>query len=239
MLRNLDIWPTFLGVAALGQGGGYYEALLRTSHSAGHVEILQQAEAAQTIGILDVRMLDMVLSALSRTKEQLRIGVNVSAATILCDASKWLSRLASSAQLASRLVVELTETAEHADLELAVAFAEACRKFGAAIAIDDYDSAKFDDNLVHRVRPDFIKLGSVWRPGSAAEPRATLAAALSRLSAVRPRQVVVEWVDSREKYLAAEELSVSHIQGSFVGNHVGLGNLIQHFGLRDDRSLVA
>jgi EAL domain-containing protein (putative c-di-GMP-specific phosphodiesterase class I) len=231
-LDGHDIWPCFLPVAAVSSGDGYYEALMRTSHPAGHVALIAHAEQTGTMGELDCHMLASVLAVLRSTRSELCIGINVSAVTIQRDAERWLTQLADGGDLAHRVVVELTETADHSDAMAATAFVRACRTLGARIAIDDYDSDLFDDSLVNVVCPDFLKLGEVWKGGSDHNPKLALASALARLGSVRKRHIVVEWVDSYKKYSAAQELSVSHVQGGFVGGHVDVRELIKKFGSR-------
>lgn len=229
-LSAIPIWPAFLPVVSTMGGAGYHEALLRTSHPAGHGSLIRAAEQDGTMWCLDSRMLSEAIGLLARTHSNLRVGINVSAVTVQQRMDTWLAKLARSRQYASRLVVELTETAAHADAGKALRFAAACRAMGAKVAVDDYDSGLFDDGLVTLLRPDFIKLGNVWRGASGSDARSRLATALHHLGGIRCDSVVVEWVDTEEKLDAARSLCVSHVQGSYVGGHSDLDTVAACFG---------
>jgi EAL domain-containing protein (putative c-di-GMP-specific phosphodiesterase class I) len=229
-LQSLVIWPSFLPVLPVSAGGGYHEALLRTSHPAGHIAVIQAAERAETIWQLDIRMLRVALDVLAKTRPALRIGVNVSAVTVQRRSDAWLAELARWRQLASRIVVELTETAEHTIPGETIRFVAACRAMGAKIAIDDYDTGSFDDELVAALRPDFIKLGNVWKGSFGGQEERALLAAVRCLDRMHCVNLVVEWVDSEEKRSAAKVVGVTHMQGSCVARHVDLDGIKRLFG---------
>lgn len=229
------IAPAFLPVVAVdGHRGrpGYVEALLRTSHPDGHGKLIRRAEADRSIWVLDVAMLSKVAKLLRSTRKEFRVGLNVSAVTVQDKASAWLKKLAEEgSDVAARVVVELTETAVQTDSERTVDFVNQCREFGAAIAVDDYDSFAFDDDLVFRLSPDYIKVGNGWLPGCKQDTGDRLARTLTRIAAMGVSEVVVEWVDSEWRKLVAESFGVSHLQGTYFGGHYDVQWAQREFGL--------
>lgn len=229
------ITPAFLPVVAVeGHRGmpGYVEALLRTSHPDGHGALIRRAEEDRTIWLLDVAMLSKVAKLLQQTRRDLRVGLNVSAVTVQDKASTWLTKLADAGRgVASRVVVELTETAVQIDPERTVHFVDQCRALGASVAVDDYDSDRFDDDLVYRLRPDYIKVGNGWKPGCPQDTGDRLARSLARIAAMGVSEVVVEWIDSEWRKLVAESFGVSHLQGTYFGGHYDSTWARKEFGL--------
>ncbi|KAF1702940.1 EAL domain-containing protein [Pseudoxanthomonas kaohsiungensis] len=229
-----SIWPVFLPVVPLGAArGGYLEALMRTNHPLGHPLLIHSAEADGSMWELDVAMLSCVRELMGMTDTGLKFGLNVSAVTVQDNPKPWLAHLKGLGDSGGqRLVVELTETAVHRNPKRTLAFVDACRDIGAAIAVDDYDANTFDDDLVYQVAPDYIKVGDAWEAGDVSAIGNRLRSSLDRIANLGVNDVVVEWIDSEARKTLAEAYGVRHLQGTYMAPHCDVDDVLSSFGWR-------
>ena len=140
----------------------YFEALARLIDLQGNVipagKFIAQCEQSGFIKKLDRHVLQLALAELTQNKD-LRLSLNVSAITAT-DPS-WLGLLKTYLrawpEVASRLVIEMTETAIFFDLKESLRFMEHLNELGCRIAIDDFGAgylsfAHLHSNLVHIVK---------------------------------------------------------------------------------------
>jgi EAL domain-containing protein (putative c-di-GMP-specific phosphodiesterase class I) len=96
-----------------------------------------------------------------------------------------------------RVVFELTETEETGDVRALEALTDHCRDEGFRIALDDVGSGYSTLNLIHRLRPDFIKLDSELVHGVERDPyRAAIARRVVELASDLGMGAIAEGVET-------------------------------------------
>lgn len=141
----------------------YHECLLRIVTPGGQVEPAGPAiEALERLGLvraLDHYVFGEVLAALNADPAR-RLGVNISAQSLVCDAwwARHLEDLAAQPWLCRRLFVEITETAPMASATAASDFISALRQRGCRIVLDDFGTGHAAFRLILALKPDIIKI---------------------------------------------------------------------------------
>lgn len=233
-----EVWPVFLPVVGLKDASTLYqEALVRTDLACGHKQLIARAEKTGFVSKIDCSVLSQTVDLLLHTRG-ISVGVNVSAVTVKNDAAGWLERISEASHVANRIVVELTESQVFDDLEKLSLFVSACRDLGVRIALDDFESGQFSDELVRRVSPDIIKLSNVWEGGSV-DSRPRLSAYVDRVSNLGGSAIVVEWVDAKWKFDLLSDLPITYAQGLYVGREFSVRDLIAACGNGDASYSVA
>jgi diguanylate cyclase (GGDEF)-like protein len=149
----------------------HYECLLRMKTPEGRIvsasEFVPVVEQLGFIRLIDRFVLDQIVAELA-AYPQVRLGLNISGLTAAD--RPWLralnSQLRNRADIASRLVVEITETAALYDIEESARFVSALRHAGCHVALDDFgaghtslrhlqslavDSVKIDGSFIHNL----------------------------------------------------------------------------------------
>lgn len=188
---------------------GFFEATLRirgTPDPIFHARLIALGERLGFIHFLDMHVMGMTAATLRRHPE-MRASFNVSQRSILEDGQQLIRDLEAS-QVAHRMIVEITESAE-IPVSWAAAFAAGVREVGALLAIDDYETGSANDNLVRAVRPDIIKV-VVDDVSDAYHERIMRTVDLAREIGA---DVVGEKIDSEEKIALVRDLGVRYLQG--------------------------
>ncbi len=209
------ITPAYQPIVDLRTGEAlYFEALARATTQQNHVRLLQFAEEYGFIHLLDVAMIEHAAHALA-AHPRLRIGVNVSVATIEQFTGPLVSAFFKVLPLAPRFVVEITETVQIRDRAAVRTFIQALKAAGAKVAFDDIGDGHFTLADIDQFRPHIVKLAAklfAQRRERAEELQSVLAVA--RESGL---QVVAEEIDSEEKRRDCQVLGISFAQGFLVG----------------------
>ena len=200
-----------------------YEALIRMIGRDGAPvpagDFIPVAEELGLVRDLDRRVLELASVALRRAPA-LRLAVNISGMSVGDEG--WISVfervIAIDRSLASRLTVEVTETAARHDIEEGIRFVRWLRAQGCRVAIDDFGAGytsfrnlqTLDLNCV-KIDGSFVK-GITRRPDSQAFVRT-----LVSLAKTFNLEVVAEWVGSREEAVLLRALGVDKFQGAFYG----------------------
>jgi diguanylate cyclase (GGDEF)-like protein/PAS domain S-box-containing protein len=158
-------------VAAATEEVDHYECLLRMRTPEGRIvsasEFVPVIEQLGFIRLIDHYVLDKVVEELSLHPE-VRLGFNISGLTAAD--RPWLralvTKLRSRPDIASRLIVEITETAALYDIEQSARFVAAVRRAGCSVALDDFgaghtslrhlqsldvDTVKIDGSFIHNL----------------------------------------------------------------------------------------
>ena len=147
-----------------------WECLSRLVHEDGRIaqpsEFIPAAERAGLVGALDLETLALALKALGREAE-VALAVNVSAATIADLGSRraYEDMLASSASLATRLTIEITETIAIHDLDIAARFGHAAKAAGARLALDDFGEGHTSFQSLRTLPLDEVKIDGLSPKG--------------------------------------------------------------------------
>lgn len=187
----------------------FLEALLRlpqSSDPACHVHVVTLAEQLGFAHHIDLFVLSKVVEVLQRYRD-ITIAINVSQRSILEDGQKIIRRLAAS-QVCEQIVVEITESSQIPYAWIA-AFAAGIRQIGCLLAVDDFDTGSSNDELVQTVKPHILKF-ALEDTSKANQDR--LARTVAIADAVGAK-LVVEKIDSVEKYSLAVEHRIDYVQG--------------------------
>lgn len=148
------------------------------------------------------------------------IGVNVSAISATCDLwwTEFFHRLQRNRWLATRLVVELTETAPFPSLGDAVAFADRLRGLGVRVAVDDFGVGYSSLRSIAALSPDIIKLDAFFIRETGRNPNAApgLSHLIGYLNGVAP-WVVLEGIATPAQAEMAKACGAIWLQGFFLG----------------------
>lgn len=116
-----------------------------------------------------------------------------------------------------RIVFEVIESERAADvghLQRILAF---YREAGFRVALDDIGSGYSSLNLLHQLRPDFVKLDMNLVRGVHADPyKALVAAKLLELAAALGIETVAEGVETEEELAWVREHGATYVQGYLV-----------------------
>ena len=161
-----------------------------------------------------------MLARLLRIDPDIRLGINLSAHSI-GDPSISLtleSLLREKGVDASRLVVEVTETAAVSDVRAARRFAEPLRALGVEFALDDFGSGYGSFYYLKHLSFDTIKIDGEFVKGAheSAVDRAILRSVLGIARSLGKR-TVAEFVTDEGALNVVRELGVDFAQGYLIG----------------------
>lgn len=141
----------------------YQEGLLRIVDGAGAlVSAGPLVEAAERLGLvrpLDCHVVGCVIEELKADRVS-SLGVNISAQSLANDIwwVRHLDALARNPQMARRLYVEITETAQVPDIGRAADFAATLRGLGCRVVLDDFGVGHAAIRSVLSLSPDVVKI---------------------------------------------------------------------------------
>jgi EAL domain-containing protein (putative c-di-GMP-specific phosphodiesterase class I) len=153
-----------------------------------------------------------------RQDDALCLGCNISALSAIHDAwwSSTLKLLAMAPNLAVRLVIELTETAQCPDIEEARRFCDRLRALGCRIAVDDFGAGYGSIDFASSIKPDVVKIDmTVMRSMRHSGDTRTLQYMVRMLEGMSA-QVVAEGIETQADYLAARVAGIAWLQGRYL-----------------------
>jgi diguanylate cyclase (GGDEF)-like protein len=182
-------------------------------------EIVPVVERAGLISLLDTRMLELTTQWLAQ-KPQERLSVNLSPMTL--ERPDWLSTLAghlgSRPGVASRLIIEVTETIAVGDAGLARARLEAMKELGVSIAIDDFGAGHTSFKHLRSFPVDMLKIDGAFVQNLARSPDDRFfVRTLIDLAHHLGIPIVAEWVEDEESAQMLAEWGVDYLQGDHCG----------------------
>jgi len=201
----------------------YFECLLRMREENGAIrggsEFVAALEAQGTIGMVDHHVLDMALGELA-LHPRVKLGFNISGLTA-CDRI-WLRHLVSelrrSPEMASRLIVEITETAALGDLEESARFVDTVRAAGCRVALDDFGAGHTTLRHLEYLAIDTVKLdGSLVRSLRTSPAHRAVLRHLVGLAKSIGFCLVAEGVESGEEAALLSAEGVGYLQGYHLG----------------------
>ena len=145
----------------------HYEALLRLVNQSGKISsagaLIPVAEKMGLIDIIDTMVMEMVIEEL-RTDPNVVIAFNVSNNTT--ENTAWLDAIGKlikdAPDVASRLIVEITETAIHRDLRRTAFFVASLQSLGCSVALDDFGSGYTSFRQLKALSVDMVKIDGVF-----------------------------------------------------------------------------
>ncbi|WP_156922048.1 GGDEF and EAL domain-containing protein [Azorhizobium doebereinerae] len=182
----------------------------------GH-RLVAAAEALGLMGGLDRRVLEKAVAAM-RQDPELRLSVNVSAASISDEQWMRLFQRNVDASVGPRLILELTETVAVDHLPAARQFIANVRKSGARIAIDDFGAGATSFRNLRKLDVDLVKIdGSFVRNMTHSPDDQAFVRALLTLARQLGIQTVAEWVQSEEVAAPLLAWGCDYFQGELSG----------------------
>ncbi|MDL2410178.1 EAL domain-containing protein [Rhizobium calliandrae] len=206
----------------------YWECFARISDARGVVHsastFAPYLESSLASFDLDARMLDLVLSRLAKDQD-LVLGCNISAAN-LSDRDHWkqiLRQIERRSELASRLILEITET--YPLVNEGVERLAAVRALGCRVAIDNFGAGMATPARLLTVPADIIKIEpSLVRNVRISEKgQNSLHYLVGFASCVAPI-IVAEGIETEEHLDAARASGATHVQGFLFGKPAALPN---------------
>jgi diguanylate cyclase (GGDEF)-like protein len=201
----------------------FEEALLRLLLPDGTIVgasgLIPVAEKAGMIGLLDARVLDLVLTRLQQDPAA-HLSVNVSAATL--HDPDWPDRLRNAVRLApgtaERLIIEITETWALGDIEATCSAIAAMKSLGIRLAMDDFGAGHTSFRNLRRLGFDLIKIDGAFIQNLARSPDdCFFVRTLLDLARHLNIETVAEWVEDAETARLLTEWGIGYGQGNFFG----------------------
>lgn len=201
----------------------FRECLTRLERPDGSVapanDFIELAEKLGIVRHIDMRAMDKAVSYLQANPGE-SLSVNVSMVSV-CNPD-WFSRLnahiVAAPEVASRLIIEITETAAIDDTERASDFVKSLRDMGCGIAIDDFGAGFTNYRNLRDLNADFVKIdGSFIRNLVNSEEDQIFVRTLVELARHGNLKVVAEWVENEETAALLREWGVDYLQGSLFG----------------------
>ncbi|WP_051661137.1 bifunctional diguanylate cyclase/phosphodiesterase [Bosea sp. 117] len=198
-----------------------YECLVRIYATDGTVmdggAIVPIAEKFGLMRLLDCRVLELALDALEADPD-IRLSVNVSPSTV--NDRSWLAALERRGRrgLASRLLVEITETAAINDVEVTRRFVHRLHDVGCKVAMDDFGAGYTSFRNLRRLGVDMLKLdGSFISPLMESEDDRFFVRTLLSLARFMGLATVAEWVPDEKTAALLVEWGCDYLQGEAIG----------------------
>ena len=201
----------------------FHEALMRMIDRDGQTiapgHVFPVAEEAGLVGLLDHRILELVLAELD-ADPSLTIAINTSSRT-LAD-REWPSHLAAALSLhpgvTPRLIVEVTETSAIEDVDATCAVVQAMKSLGVRVAMDDFGAGHTSFRNLRKLDVDILKIDGAFMPNLMTSPDdryfvRTMVDLAHHLGIL----VVAEWVENHETASLLAEWGVDLLQGHLFG----------------------
>ncbi len=216
-------------VAAGTREIAFCEALLRIEGRDGRVrpagDVVPALERAGLVHLADARMLELVAGHLSRNPEA-RVSLNVSPMSM--ERPDWITTLSAHLGvhpgIASRVIVEVTETAAIRDPDATRRVLDAVKALGAAVAIDDFGAGHTSFRHLRNFPIDFVKIDGAFVQNLSRSPDDRFfVRTLIDLGRHLGIQTVAEWVEDEESAQLLASWGVDYLQG----DHCGRPELLQ------------
>jgi diguanylate cyclase (GGDEF)-like protein len=210
-------------VAAMTGEVDHYECLLRMRMPDGRVisagDFVPVIEQLGFIRLIDRYVLEKTLAELA-AHPQVKLGFNISGLTAAD--RPWLRSLISQVRnrpdLASRLVVEITETAALYDIEESARFVSALRHAGCQVALDDFGAGHTSLRHLQSLAVDTVKIdGSFIRNLTVSPDSQVFLRHLLGLAKGFGFNTVAECVATAEEAAILRREGVGFLQGYYFG----------------------
>lgn len=202
----------------------YWEALARMRQASEgcsqHVQFIAAGEEFGFIHMIDIAMIRKVATQL-RLQPDLVLGLNISVLTLERHLALFMSEFDKYMDVANRMVFELTETVQIADINMLRNFIYRARLANARVALDDVDSGYFKVKHIYELEPDFVKLsGRIVNLIFAGKANMRRFDHLLLAAMGCGGKLVAENIDTKEKRAVVTNLGVPFVQGYLFGRPV-------------------
>ena len=201
----------------------FHEALLRMTSDDGRIvpagHLIPIAETLGLVRLIDKAVAEMVVDVLARHPSAV-ISLNMSGTT--ATDPRWypeiLSIIARNRELASRMIIEITETVALGDLSHTIRFVEELRFLGCSVAIDDFGAGYTSFRSLRALPVEYLKLdGTFCRDLSENGENQYYVRSLIDLARTFGLKTVAEWVETEEDARLLRQWGVDLMQGRLFG----------------------
>jgi diguanylate cyclase (GGDEF)-like protein len=213
-------------LAARSRKVSHYECLLRMVKPDGSIltagHFVPAAEQMGIVHLVDRFALEATVAQLKAHKD-ITLAVNVSgtAASDPAWLQDFVDYIRSEKEVASRLIVELTETAALHHFEENAQFVSRLRELGVRVAIDDFGAGYTSFRNLQMLHVDTVKIdGSYVKDLSQSPENQVFVRTLVGLARSFDIKTVAEWVGSEDDAALLQNFGVDYFQGFFFGEPV-------------------
>jgi EAL domain-containing protein (putative c-di-GMP-specific phosphodiesterase class I) len=201
----------------------HFEALLRPLPMAGHEtgstqDFVSFAEATGLAELLDSAVMTRAIEILRGCAAH--AAINLSGLSLQNPGFVEILQktLAANPQLTSRLLVEITETADIDDIPHASATVDMISTYGVKICLDDFGAGSAAFRYLREFRVDFVKIdGSYVRQARCGARESGFVGAMSELARCVGAKAIAEMVETEEQAKQMVALGVQYGQGFLFG----------------------
>ncbi len=199
-----------------------YEVLLRTIDESGAIvstgKYIAVAEKFGFIDQVDLLVLEMAAKELALAPK-IQLSINVSALSLNND--KWIKlarKLLKDPDVASRLIVELTETGFQGNTEKVKQFFDDVQSLGCLVAIDDFGAGYTSFTQLKTMNADMIKIDGVFiRDLAENYDNQLFVKTLVGFAKAFGLKTVAEYVENGETAKLLIDFGVDYLQGYYFG----------------------
>lgn len=202
----------------------YYECLSRIYDDRRQcivepADFIPALERIGAISFLDFRMLEFALNALKQDPH-ITLGVNVSGLSVgsRISTSSMLRILNEHSGVASRLIIEITETVPFLDFEEVAQFVRTIKSIGCRVALDDFGVGFTSVKHLHDLALDIVKVDRAYVPVNI-DDTAKLDVLGQIISLIHGAGAgaCVEGIESGDQMRAVLSAGADYIQGYYFG----------------------
>jgi diguanylate cyclase (GGDEF)-like protein/PAS domain S-box-containing protein len=201
----------------------WYECLLRIVDEKGRISsaggIIPIAEKMGFIDIVDQFVLEKVIQELDASKD---ISFTFNVSNLTTDSPKWLAMctrmLAGREDIASRIIVEITETAAQRDLRQTAYFVASLQALGCKVALDDFGAGYTSFRQLKSLSVDMVKIDGTFVADLAENSENLLfIKTLIDFNNCYGLKTIAECVETGEVAKILMEINVDYMQGYYFG----------------------
>jgi EAL domain-containing protein (putative c-di-GMP-specific phosphodiesterase class I) len=197
-----------------------YEALLRILTKEGHIIsagiFIPAAEKLGLISNIDLFVLKAVVRELTLDKK-VRISMNIS--SLVIRDKRWYEEakaLLKDRDIASRLIIEITETGGENDLITISKFVESIQALGCGVAIDDFGAGYTSFKQLKLLSADILKIDGAFVRDIVENPESKLFINIMlQFAKAYNLKTVAEFVETGEIAKTLMDLGVDYLQGFY------------------------
>lgn len=200
-----------------------HECLVRIARPEGQIiaagDFVPVAEQLGLIRQLDRRVLELTVAALMKHRGAcLSINVSGMTASDRPTLEAFVTYLENHADVAPRMIVELTETAALIDIEESMRFVSRVRALGAKVAIDDFGAGYTSFRNLQSLKVDMVKVDGSFVKGLAdSRDNQIFVRTLVDLAKNFNLSTVAEWVSDAREADILRAFGVDYLQGFYFG----------------------
>lgn len=198
----------------------HYEALTRFAPGESPAETIRFAEEIGIADTFDMSVAVKLFTLLEQDSSTASVAFNISGRSVGTPASFAMlaGLLARKRALAKRVLIEITESSEIADLTAADAAIAAVRQMGYRVGIDDFGAGAASLQYLHGITVDFVKMDGalIQRLGKSPREDALLRGVLNTCTELNI-ETIAEWIDSPDRLQRCKDMGFKLGQGRQFG----------------------